>query len=406
MNGNVPKKGVLLFLAKLFIKNHEDVNNRKVRKQYGNLASIAGIAVNLLLFIAKFAAGVISGSVSIVGDAFNNLSDAGSSVISFISFKLSAKPADKEHPYGHARIEYISSSLVAVIILFIGFELLRTSVGRIINPQAVVLSTAAAVILFFSIVLKLWLYFLNKRIGKFINSSLMHATAADNLSDVLATSVVLLSVAVEQFAGIKTDGFMGVIVSGFIMLSGIKILKETLDSIIGRAPSKELVELIENFILKYDGVLGIHDLVVHDYGPLHCFASAHVEVDAGEDLLKSHDLVDNIERDISIDHGIHLVIHLDPVVTGDPYVDELKKYTEKTVAGIDGSLSVHDFRVVKGSTRNNLIFDVLVPYHCKISEDEIRSRIIEKISEKDKSLHVVLTLDRTFVSSPDRKTVN
>ncbi|ANX01491.1 cation diffusion facilitator family transporter [Thermoclostridium stercorarium] len=405
MDGKIPEKGFLCFITRLFIKNHDGVTNRNVRKQYGTLAGMAGIAVNLLLFIFKFIAGILSGSIAVVSDAFNNLSDAASSVISFISFKISSKPADREHPFGHARIEYISSSLVAVIILFIGIELLKNSIGKIINPGTVVLSTLTVIILGLSIVLKLWLYFLNKRIGKYINSYLMHATAADNLSDVFATSAVLVSVATEQFTGIGIDGYMGVIVSGVIMLSGIKILKEMMDSIIGRAPSKEIISLIENYILKYDGVLGIHDLVVHDYGPLHCFASAHVEVDANEDLLKSHDLIDHIERDISIDHGIHLVIHLDPIVTDDPYVNELREKTERIVKEIDASLSVHDFRIIKGSTHNNLIFDVLMPYYCKLSEKEIEERIIEKISEIDKTLFVVVTIDKSFVSTPNQKAV-
>lgn len=400
-----PKKVAGGFLAKLFIKNPEDVNDREVRKQFGNLSSIAGIAVNLILFITKFIAGTLSGSIAIVGDGFNNLSDAGSSVISFISFKMSSKPADKEHPFGHARIEYISSSVVAVIILFIGFELLKTSVGKIFNPEAVAFSIAVIFVLVLSILLKLWLYYFNKRIGAHINSTLMEATAADSLSDVLATSVVLLSVIIERFSGFKADGYMGVVVSAFIMFSGVKILRETMDSIIGRGPSKELINLIENFIRKYDGVLGIHDLMVHDYGPGHCFASAHVEVDANEDLLKSHDLIDNIERDISIDHGIHLVIHLDPIVTDDPYVNELKQLTEQIVGDIDSSLSIHDFRVVRGHTHTNLIFDVLLPYQCKLSEETIQDMVIDKISEIDKKLYVVLTIDRSFVSSPNQKTM-
>jgi len=393
------------FLARLFIKNREDVKDRKVRKQYGNLSSIAGITVNLILFITKFVVGTLSGSIAIVGDGFNNLSDAGSSVISFISFRMSSKPADKEHPFGHARIEYISSSVVAVIILFIGFELMKTSVGKIFNPEAVAFSIAIVVVLVLSILLKLWLYRFNKKIGVYIGSTLMEATAADSLSDVLATSVVLLSVFIERFANFKADGYMGVIVSVFIIVSGVKILRETVDSIIGSGPSKELTTLIENFIRKYDGVLGIHDLVVHDYGPGHCFASAHVEVDANEDLLKSHDLIDNIERDISIDHGIHLVVHLDPIVTDDPYVNELKQVTEKIVGDIDSSLSIHDFRVVRGHTHTNLIFDVLVPYQCKLSEGAIQEKIIDKISEIDKKLYVVLTIDRSFVSSPNQKTM-
>lgn len=405
MDGKFREKGIAGFIARSFIKNSSSPDNRKIRKQYADVVSVTGIIANLMLFAMKFMAGTLSGSVSIVGDAFNNLSDAGSSVISFISFKLSSKPADREHPYGHARIEYISSSVVSVIILLIGFELVKTSVIKITNPVPVALSAITVVIPAVSIILKFFLYYLNRKIGTYIDSALMHATAADNLSDVVATSAVLLSVVTERITGLKIDGWMGVAVSGFIMVSGFKILKETLDSIIGRAPSKELMDFIENFILKYEGVLGIHDLVVHDYGPQQCFASAHVEVDANEDILKSHDLIDNIERDISIDHGIHLVIHLDPVVTDDPYVNKLKTLTEQIVTDIDSSLSLHDFRVVKGSTHNNLIFDVNVPYQCRLSNEEIERRIIQKVGEIDKSLYVVLTIDRSYVSSPNQKSI-
>lgn len=403
MENNTTTKVAGDFLTKLFIKNYKDVNDQKVRRQFGNLSSIAGIAVNMLLFITKFIVGTLSESVSVVGDAFNNLSDAGSSVISFLSFRMSNKPADQEHPFGHARIEYISSSVVAVVILFIGFELLKTSVEKIITPAAVAFNIVTVSVLVLSILLKFWLYFFNKRIGLYINSTLMQATAADSLSDVLSTSVVLLSVIVGYFTNAHLDGWMGILVSLFILVSGIKILRETVDSIIGRAPSQELTEMIENFIKKYDGVLGIHDLVVHDYGPQHCFASAHVEVDANEDILKSHDLIDNIEREMLIEHGIHLVIHLDPIVVDDPYVNKMKKLTEKIVKDIDSSLTIHDFRVVEGTTHNNLIFDVVVPYQCKLSEETIHDKIVEKINEIDEKLYVVLTVDRCFVSTPNQK---
>lgn len=405
MKGKDPKRAAGGFLARLFIKNHGNTGDERVRKQYGNLTSIAGIVVNVLLFVTKFIVGTLAGSIAIVGDGFNNLSDACSSVISFISFRMSAKPADKEHPFGHARIEYISSSVVAVIILFIGFELFKTSVGKIIRPEDKVFSAATVSVLALSIVSKFWLYFFNKRIGTHIDSTLMKATAADSLSDVLATSVVLLSIIAGYFTGLKLDGYMGVIVSVFILVSGIRILRETMDSIIGCGPSKELINLIENFIGRYEGVIGVHDLVVHDYGPEHCFASAHVEVDANEDLLKSHDIIDNIERDIEIDHGIHLVIHLDPIVTDDPYVQEMRQITEKIVADIDSSLSIHDFRIVKGSTHKNLIFDVSMPCHCKLSREDVQERITERIGEIDKNLHVVLTIDRSFVSTRNQKTI-
>lgn len=393
------------FLVRQFIENHSDVKSTKVRKQYGNLSSITGIVVNVLLFAAKFIMGTLSGSVSIVGDSVNNLSDAGSSIISLVSFTMSAKPADNDHPFGHARIEYISSSVVAAIILFIGFELMKTSIDKIIHPAMVVFRLVTVAVLVLSIIFKLWLYFFNKRLGQQINSTILQATAADSLSDVLATSAVLLSGAISHFTGIQLDGYMGAVVAVFIMISGIKILRKTFNSILGEGPSDELIEQIEHFIRKYDGVLGLHDLVVHDYGPGHIFASVHVEVDSNVDILISHDLIDNIERDIAIDQGIHLVIHLDPIVVNDPYVNKLQFMTEQVVKGIDSTLSIHDFRVVKGTTHNNLVFDVLVPQECIVSESKLQQMIPQKISEINSKLYVVITIDRSYVSLRNQKTI-
>lgn len=398
-------RGLTGFLVKLFVKNPQDVNNTKVREQYGNLSSITGIVVNLLLFAAKFAIGTLSGSISIVGDSVNNLSDAGSSIISLVSFKLSSKPADTGHPFGHARVEYISSSIVAVIILFIGAELMKTSVSKILYPEMVDFSLVIILILVLSIGSKTWLYFFNRGMGKQIDSTILQATAADSLSDVLATSAVLLSGIISRITGLQLDGWMGAAVAVFIMLSGIRVLRKTMNSILGEGPSEETVRKIEEFILKYDGVLGIHDLVVHDYGPGHCFASVHVEVDSNVDILVSHDLIDNIERDISFDMGIHLVIHLDPIITDNPYVNEMQQLAENVVKSVDENLSIHDFRVVKGSTHNNLIFDVLVPHECKLSLSKIQDRIIQRIEELDSRLYVVLTLDRSYVSSPSQKII-
>lgn len=397
--------GLTGFLVKLFIKNPQDVDDTKVREQYGKLSSITGIVVNLLLFAVKFTIGSLSGSISIVGDSVNNLSDAGSSIISLVSFKLSSKPADTGHPFGHARVEYISSSVVAVIILFIGMELMKTSVNKIIHPGAVDFSIIIILILIFSIGTKTWLYFFNRGMGRRIDSTILQATAADSLSDVLATSAVLLSGIISRITGLQLDGWMGAAVAVFIMLSGIKILRKTMNSILGEGPSEETVRKIEDFIRKYEGVLGIHDLVVHDYGPGHCFASVHVEVDSNVDILVSHDLIDNIERDIAFDMGIHLVIHLDPIITDNPYVNEMQQMTENVVKSIDNTLSIHDFRVVKGSTHNNLIFDVLVPHECKLGLNKIQDRIIQKIKELDSKLYVVLTLDRSYVSSPNQKII-
>lgn len=397
--------GLTGFLVKLFVKSPQDVKNAKVREQYGKLSSITGIAVNLLLFAAKFAIGTLSGSISIVGDSVNNLSDAGSSIISLVSFKLSNKPADTGHPFGHARVEYISSSIVAVIILFIGMELMKTSVNKIMHPETVDFNLVIILILAISIGSKAWLYFFNRRIGQRIDSTILQATATDSLSDVLATSAVLLSGMVSRMTGLQLDGWMGAIVAVFIMLSGIKILRKTMNSILGEGPSEETVQRIEEFIRNYEGVLGIHDLVVHDYGPGHCFASVHVEVDSNVDILASHDLIDNIERDIAFDMGIHLVIHLDPIITDNPFVNEMQQMTENVVKSVDNTLSIHDFRVVKGSTHNNLIFDVLVPNECKLGEGKIQDRIIQKIKELDSKLYVVLTIDRSYVSSPNQKII-
>ncbi len=406
MNNQVQTiRGLTGFLVKLFVRKPEDTKNVKVREQYGKLSSITGIVVNLLLFTSKFIIGTLSGSISIVGDSVNNLSDAGSSIISLVSFKLSSKPADTGHPFGHARVEYISSSIIAVIILFIGVELMKTSVNKMIRPEAVDFNFIIILILVLSISSKAWLYFFNRKLGRRIDSTILQATAADSLSDVLATSAVLLSGIISHITGLMLDGWMGAVVAVLILLSGVRILKKTISSILGEAPSGETIQQIEGFIRKYEGVLGIHDLVVHDYGPGHCFASVHVEVDSNVDILVSHDLIDNIERDIAFDMGIHLVIHLDPLVIDNPYVNELQRLTENVVKNIDNSLSIHDFRVVIGSSHNNLIFDVLVPGECKLSEHSIEERIIQGIKALDNKLYVVLTLDRSYVSSPNQKII-
>jgi cation diffusion facilitator family transporter len=394
------------FLVKLFVKDYKNVNDSKVRERFGKLSSITGILVNVLLFALKFVAGKLSNSVSIVADAMNNLSDAGSSVISLISFKISGKPADKEHPFGHERMEYIASSVVSVIVILIGFELLKSSVQKVLNPSPVEVNTLSLCILAFSIAAKLWLYLFNTKLSKRIGSTVMRTTAADSLSDVLATSAVLVSAVISPLIGFQLDGFMGAVISVFIMVTGIKILKEPLDLLLGNVPPDELINLIENFIKKYEGVMDIHDLIVHNYGPNRCFASVHVEVDAKQDILKSHDLIDYIERDILEDLNIHLVIHLDPIVIDDPYVIMLYDMTKQIIREIDETLTVHDFRVAKGITHSNLIFDVTVPYEYKKNDCLILEEITRKIREKDKSLYAVVTIDRTYVSSPGNRKNN
>lgn len=390
-------------LVRRFIKDNENTSSTAVRQQYGKLSGVVGIIVNVALFVAKLTAGALTSSVSIVADAVNNLSDAGTSIISLVSFKLSSKPADNKHPFGHARIEYLASSLVAVFILFIGFELVRTSVDKIMNPTDIVFSVVALIVLAISIIVKFWLYVFNSGIAKRINSTVITATAVDSLSDVAATSAVFISTLLSPMIGFSLDGYMGIAVAIFIMVSGIGILKDTVDRILGQAPSEELITSIDSYILKYEGIIGTHDLMVHDYGPGRCFASVHAEVNANENILDSHDLIDNIERDIEQDCGIHLVIHMDPLVTDDPYVNELHSFVKDIVEKLNPSITMHDFRVVKGSTHSNLIFDVSVPFEYKPSDTQIRDEIAAGVSEHDSTLYTVITIDRTYIPSTSSK---
>jgi cation diffusion facilitator family transporter len=384
-------------LFNYFIKNSEDVKSPEVREQYGKLTSIIGIVVNMFLFIIKFAIGTLAHSVAIIGDAVNNLSDAGSSVISLVSFKISSKPPDKDHPFGHARIEYIASSIVGFIILLIGWELIKTSFDKILHPSAIEFSMITPFILLFSILAKLWLYRLNINVGQRIKSSVVQATAADSLSDMMATLAVLASIIISPLIGFQLDGYMGVAVAIFIMISAIKILKDMLDTLLGKMPENELLKTIITHIKKYPGVIGIHDLVVHDYGPNRCFASVHVEVDARVDVLESHDLIDNIERDMAVELGIPLTIHMDPIVIDDPWVNEMHQQTKQVINKIDQSWSFHDFRVVKGITHNNIIFDVTVPFDCIKEEREIIKVITHEIKKIDANLYPVITIDRSYV---------
>lgn len=384
------------FLVRRFISQPEAVGRPQTREQYGRLGSVVGIAVNLLLFGAKFTAGTLFGSIAVTGDAFNNLSDAASSVISLASIRLAGKPADKGHPFGHARIEYVASGIVSLLILLIGIELLRSSIGKIRQPDPVAFSLLTAVVLVGSIAAKLWLYSFNRALGRLVDSPVMLATAADSLSDVLATSAVLVSMLLSPLIRFQLDGYIGAAVSLLILLSGYRIFKSTLDRILGQGPNETTVQLIDDSIRRHEGVMGIHDLVVHDYGPFRSHASVHVEVDATVDILVSHDLIDNIERDILREHGINLVIHLDPVIWDDPYVNALRERVDLALAEIDPTLTFHDFRVVRGQTHSNLIFDVTVPFECKLGKPELLDAIQNRISASDPSLRVVVQFDSAF----------
>ncbi len=385
-------------LIKLFVKNSEDIANDRVRGRYGILSGAVGICTNLLLFAGKLIAGTLTNSISIVADAVNNLSDASSSVITLVGFKLAGKPADKEHPFGHARFEYLSGLAVAIIILLIGFELGKTSIDKIFHPGDVVFSILSVVVLAASMLLKLWQGVFYRTIGRRISSTALIASATDSLSDVISTGAVLVSALIARFTGLQLDAYMGLAVAAFILYSGGKLILETVNPILGEAPDCELVSAVERQILAYPGVLGIHDLLVHSYGPGKTFASVHVEVSAHEDILVSHDLIDNIERDVSKQFNLQLVIHLDPIVVDDPKINELRAFVRKVVTDIDQSLSMHDFRAVQGPTHTNLIFDVVVPSGYKKQEEELVSEIAAQIKARDERLYAVVTIDSSYVS--------
>lgn len=344
------------FLVKRFIKNSTDVNDPAVRTAYGNLAGAVGIFCNVLLCAAKLAVGTLFGSISITADAVNNLSDASSSVITLVGFRLSAKPADDEHPYGHARIEYLAGLAVSVMILVIGVELARSSIGKILSPTAVEFSLVTVAVLLLSIGVKLWMAAFNKKVGRRIGSATLEATAMDSRNDVISTAAVLAASVVSGLTGLELDGWMGLGVALFILWSGVGILKETVDPLLGEAPSEELTDYIGKKVMSYDGVLGTHDLMVHDYGPGRRFASVHVEMAAENDVMQSHDIIDNIERDFQENDHISLIIHYDPILTGDDAVGTAREWVKELVRSISPELSIHDFRMVQGPVPHKFDF--------------------------------------------------
>ncbi|MBQ6936690.1 MAG: cation transporter [Clostridia bacterium] len=383
-------------LIKHFIKD-VDINSPKGRELYGRLAGAVGIICNLLLSVMKLIIGSISNSVSITADATNNISDAGSSIVTLVGFRLSGKPADKDHPYGHARIEYISSLIISFLILLIGCSIFKESVTKIIKPEESLFNIATVIVLFASILVKLWLSVFNRFLGKQINSKALEATAIDSRNDVITTAAVLLASVISHFTGFNLDGYMGVIVSVFIFISGINLVKETLDPLLGQPPTKEMFDTIEKKILSYDNVLGVHDLMVHSYGPNTYFASAHIEMDAKIDVLICHDIMDQIERDFKNELNIHLVVHLDPTILDSPEINELKEMVNDIICEIDRELTFHDFRVVIGEENKNVLFDVVVPPEYKYSDEELERIITEKITEMSNGkIFTVLVVDHSY----------
>ena len=381
-------------LSKLFIKNRENVKDPNVRRAYGTMVSIVGILANLLLAAIKFFAGLISGAISITADAVNNVSDAGSQIISLISFKISAKPADRDHPFGHARIEYVASMIVSFLILHVGLDLFTESINKILNPSPTEFSIPLFIILGISILGKLWLFIFNRTVAKKINSSVMKATAADSLSDAASTAAVLIAALVGYFTDIQTDAYMGIIVAVLILVAGIKILNETKNSILGSPPEQEVVDAVASLALSYPEILGIHDMVIHNYGVGNTIASLHAEVDGTANIFDTHDVIDNLEKRLFDELGVRATVHMDPIVTDDEKVTALREVTLKTVLSIDERLNIHDFRYVEGTTHSNLLFDVVAPFELKMSDNELKREISSRISKVDPTYFVVITVDR------------
>ena len=387
-------------LVRLFVKNSRDTSDGAVRAAYGNLAGAVGIVCNLLLCGAKLAAGLLAGSMSVMADALNNLSDASSSIVTLLGFRLSAKPADKEHPFGHARIEYIAGLGVAVMILVIGLELAKSGVEKILSPEPVEFTLLTAAVLCGSVALKLWMAAFNRRLALRLESATLRATSADSRNDAAATTAVLLAAVIERFTNLNLDGWMALAVAAFILYSGVGILRDTLSPLLGEAPTEELSQYIARKVLSYDGVLGTHDLMVHDYGPGRRFGSVHVEMDAAVDVMKSHEIIDTIERDFLENDNMHIIIHFDPIVTGDEAVGTKRERVRGLVQSISPELSIHDFRMVPGPNHTNVIFDVVAPPDFVLSDDKLKQRIGELVRRDDPSCTVVVTVDKSYAPIP------
>lgn len=385
---------MITVLAKLFVKETEP---EKMRKSYGTLCSIVGILLNILLFVGKYFAGVISGSVAITADAFNNLSDAGSSFITMIGFVFAGKKPDPDHPFGHGRFEYVSGFIVSMAILFMGYELLKSSIDKILHPQAVDTSSISIIILLISIGVKIYMAFYNFRIGKQIDSTAMKATAIDSLSDTVATTVVLIAMIVMRYSQIHIDGVCGVVVALFIIYAGFCAAKDTMDPLLGQAPDREFVEKIESIVMSYDEVCGIHDLMVHDYGPGRCIISLHAEVPGNLDIFYIHDVIDCIEVRLREEMLCEAVIHMDPIETDNEEIKKIRKQVEKLVCQISEEMTIHDFRMVSGPSHTNLIFDAVLPYNLKMTEKEVKDKIEELIEGMDGNYFAVVKIDQSYI---------
>jgi cation diffusion facilitator family transporter len=383
-------------LIKLFIKDN-DVSNLETRGKYGMLSSATGIVVNILLSIVKLVIGIIANSISIISDALNNITDVGSSVVTMIGFKISQKKIDKDHPWGHGRMEYITAFIVDIIILMVGFELLKSSIDKIIHPELPAVNNVTIIILVIAVLTKLWLFLFYKKIAKTIDSNAIKGNAYDSISDSISTLVVLISAVVAKLCGISIDGYASLIVSVFILFTGYKAIKETVDLLLGMKPDPEFIKDIEEEAKKYDMISGIHDIMVHDYGPGRKIVSFHAEVPADGDICKVHDIIDQMEQDLFEKFNCITTIHMDPIVVDNKEINDMRDFTEKIVKELNPEFSIHDFRMTDGGKRVNLIFDLVVPRDKEYDKEEIIKNVQQKIHEKDKKYFAVIKVETSYI---------
>lgn len=383
------------FLVRRFIKNYQDTKDANVRTSIGKLSGIVGIFSNLFLFVIKFVIGTVVHSVSIQTDGVNNLTDAGSNIISILSFHLANKPADKDHPFGHERTETIASLFVGILILVLGFETAKESISKVIHPGSIDFRIASVIILLISIIVKFWMYAYNKKLSKTYDSSLLEATALDSISDVCGTTAVLVSTLLSPVLHFNLDGYMGIVVSGIILYGAYGLLRDMINSLIGEAPDPELVHNIVDMIMAHPAILGVHDMMLHNYGPNKIFASAHVEVDSSKDIFETHDHIDNIEREVKENMNIDLVLHMDPVKVNDLETELYRAKVVEAIHQIDPKWGFHDFRIVSGPTHVNLVFDLVIPFEEKYTQEEIEEMLLKHI-DSDKKIYLVLTIDHPY----------
>ena len=383
------------FLVRRFIKNYQDTKDASVRTSVGKLSGIVGILNNLFLFVIKFVIGTIVHSVSIQADGVNNLTDAGSNIISILSFHLANKPADKDHPFGHERTETIASLFVGILILVLGFETAKESISKVIHPGSIDFRIVSVIILIISIIVKFWMYTYNKKLSKTYDSSLLEATALDSISDVCGTTAVLVSTLLSPVLHFNLDGYMGIVVSGIILYGAYGLLRDMINSLIGEAPDPELVHNIVDRIMAHPAILGVHDMMLHNYGPNKIFASAHVEVDSSKDIFETHDHIDNIEREVKENMNIDLVLHMDPVKVNDPETELYRAKVVEAIHQIDPKWGFHDFRIVSGPTHVTLVFDLVIPFEEKYTQEEIEAMLLKHI-QSNKKIYLVLTIDHPY----------